>query len=299
MGIEPISVDASEGDLDLSPDMDILHEEISAQAPKVAKSPEVLATEVEEFILDLIAAKEQDTVLELTGDKKGSLPGSYIVDFMADYSVARSVNPALRWYGKLLSLGAKLTSSQAGLDLKIAKNVFKESVTPFLSDFDPARRKASPITDLVLSLASSLRDGEIQRALESLTPAKSNLPDSDDLDLVAAETEMTPLEGQADLRVDDSGDLGFPTILDEQSNVTVEISLNDLSTKAIAEHLYEKGVTAQEDIKSVLVQERIPKNRINEIIGIIRYLALNEQMSPKGSLRGNLGTGDADFNFEV
>jgi hypothetical protein len=283
-------------------DMAVDETEIQVGLPIKNKSVEEVAKDVEDVLISFLD-EERDVIPVLVGDipnVQGELPSNTVNSFSSSYSQAVLHNPALKWYAKLVNIlpENKFNFSGAQLNLKMGLDLFNKIVFPFFNDFKVELREESPIIDLVYSLAESLKEKDLSNKIKdvlNLTEKRENTEEG----LEIASLEVDQLDGvdeiqKAELRLEER--LFNDEVKDKHPKIN--ISLGDLSNKHLAEYFVEDDGVDKEDIKSKLTEEGFSKQRINEILGIYKYIKLNKNISNKIKPKSNK-LGDTEFNFEV
>lgn len=278
-------------------------DEIDIDSPLREKSQEQIAEEIEDLFISLLSKEDVESILALTGETPYAtdiISEEFFRGFSGNYSQAVLFNPAIRWYAKLLKLlpENKFVVEGNSLKLKISPQFFKKTIYPFLGDFKIGLRESSPIVNLVYNLAENLKDKEVQDKLEMLIDSqKSHMSEEEGLNPGALEFEERMLDTEvvnADLEVEDDDSMGG-TSVDFTDNPPINIKLQDLASKTIAQYLVENGIVDQVEIISRLSSEGFPRRRINEILGIIKFMVLQDSLPRQ---EGNRGAGNINFNFE-
>ena len=242
-------------------------DEINIDSPIKEKSQDQIASEIEDLFLSLLAQADYETLLALTGDSPYAtdiVSEDFFRGFSGNYSRAVLYNPALRWYSKLLKLlpEGKFSIEGGSLKLKISPQFFKKTVYPFFGDFKLGLRESSPIIDLMYSLAESIKDKDVQTKLNMLSESQRiHRPDEEGFnpgEVNFEENMMNPIVKESDLRLDDSDSMGG-TSVDFNNNPSINIKLQDLANKTIAQYLLENNITDQSAIASKLTEEGFPK----------------------------------------
>lgn len=283
-------------------DINIDETEIQVGLPIKNKSVEEVAKDVEDVLISFLD-EERDVISVLVGDipnVQGEIPSNTISSFSSSYSQAVLYNPALKWYAKLVNIlpENKFNFSGGQLNLKMGLTLFNKIVFPFFNDFKVELREESPIIDLIYSLAESLKEKDLSDKIKNvldLTEKRENIDEG----LEIASMEVDQLDGvdeiqRAELRIEEG--LFNEEVKDKHPKIN--ISLGDLSNKHLAEYFIEDNNIDNEDIRSKLVEEGFTKQRVNEIMGIYKYLKLNSNISNKVKPKSSK-LGDIEFNFEV
>lgn len=277
--------------------------EISMNVSLRNKTSEEIANEVESTILDLLASGDQDVILAITGenhDASNIIDPQVVSQFSALYTIATSQNPAIRWYAKLVKMlpEGKLSVSDTGLSLKMGEGLFKKAVAPFLGDFKAELRESSPIVSLIYSMADSINDKSIQDQLSRAIEQDGRSADPGQLDLSEIDMEDAMFDTAdvqiGEVHVDDNSEFGLTQV---KNTEVPSISLQDLANKTIAEHFIDSDQTDPNFIRERLSEEGFTKPRVNEILGIIKFIRLNATMDGRVTPAGNRGAGDIDFDF--
>jgi hypothetical protein len=276
--------------------------EIDIDSPIKEKSQEQLAIEVEDLFLDLLERKDNTTIFALTGETPLAteiVSEEYFRGFSGIYSRAILYNPALRWYSKLLKFlkEDKFFVDNKSLRLKINSKMFKKIIFPFMGDFKVELRDSSPIVDLIYSLASSINDLEVQKKLNMIKDSqKVNSPEENGLNPSALDFPESLMDIeviQADIEPEDSDSLGGGSF-DFKDNPITSIKFQDLANKSVAQYLIENNISDHNAIVNKLSEERFPKSRIHEILGIVKYINLQDSLPRQ---IGNKGNGDTNFKY--
>jgi len=277
--------------------------EISMNVSIRNKSAEETAGEVESTLLELMASGDSDVILALTGESHES---SAIIDpniaskFSALYTTAAGFNPAIRWYSKLAKMlpAEKFSVGDTGLTLKMSESLFKKAVAPFLGDFKAELRESSPIVSLIYSIGESIGDKAVQDQVSRALEQDGREADPDQMDIAEVDMEENMFDTEdvqvGEVHVDDSTELGLTEV---NRTETPSISLTDLANKTIAEHFIDNDQTDPDSVRQKLVSEGFKNTRINEILGIIKFIRLNATMDGRVTPAGNIGAGDVDFDF--
>lgn len=277
-------------------------DEINIDSPIREKSQEQVAEEIEDLFLSLLSKEDIDSILALTGETSFAtdiISEEFFRGFTGNYAQAILFNPAIKWYAKLLKLlpENKFMVDGNSLKLKISPQFFKKTIYPFLGDFKIGLREFSPIVNLIYNVAENLKDKEIEDKLKMLLDSqKAHMSEEEGLNPGSLEFDERMLDTEvinADLNIEDDDSMG-DTSIDFTDNSSINIKLQDLANKTIAQYLVENKIVDQVEIISRLSSEGFPRRRINEIIGIVRYMVLEDSLP---SQKGNRGAGDVNFNF--
>lgn len=288
-----------EDQLDFNPELPAYdYGDLQAAAPLPVKGEDQVVAEVEEILLGLLEQDKRLDLLILTGelpDSSNSIPNEVKTEFSSNYHQAVLACPAIRWYSKLTKL---LTPDQFSVQggevtLSMPRPMFMKVVRPFLSDFPEQWVEESPLVAVVRQVGELIGDLTATRSadvLEQDTKIQRNVEDGLDIGSIDFEQEPSQIRGNsADLLiVDDLFGNGQVT------QAKIDISMVDLSNKAVAEYLDEQGLEAPE-IEAKLVEEGFSKQRANEIGSIVRYMRLDRNLRKTGQATGNTGTGDVDL----
>lgn len=253
------------------------------------KSTEKIAEDVEEVILDLLESGDRNTLLLLTGERpdlSADIDSDIQGDFASMYSQAVLYNPAIKWYSRLANI---LPSNQffvkgGKLHIHIPKSTFQKVICPFLGDFDKKFFETSPIVHLVLDVAEKIAQSNIEET-QRLNKQLIRHKDEEGLDVGKSGLELffdadDVKHAGSEMREDDNDSLNQSGFREIQS---ASLNLADLSNKAIAEHLVEKGYSEQEaaDKLCACIHD---KARVNEI-SILMSMAKKLSSSPLQHLR--------------
>jgi hypothetical protein len=279
--------------------------EVSFSVPTPNRTKAEIAREVEDTFISLLKDGSVDELLNLTGerqDMKSAISSEVQSEFSHSYSQALLHNPALKWYSKLANLleSGKFAVKDGQLTLKMPTAMFQKVVTPFTSDFHGDLREESPIVALVLAALEQCGGQDLKAKIEQRSDQDGVSLNDDSMDIAGVDfsealADISNLD-EANVRVDDSGPFDMTAPMKEEN--LPEISFRDLANKSIAKYLYEKGILESDAIATRLAEERMKQARINQIIGIVRFMKLNASIESKLP-KGNRGNGDIDFNFEV
>jgi len=277
--------------------------EIQVGLPIKSKSVEEVAGDIEEVLISFLD-EERDVIPVLVGDVPNiqeEIHANTISSFGSSYSQAVLHNPALKWYAKLISIlpERKFNFSGAQLNLKMGLNLFNKTIFPFFNDFKVELRDESPIVDLVYSLAESLKEKDTSDKLKQVLDLKTGR-ENIEIGLEVEEMEVDQLDGidelrEADLQIEENI---FNTDEVKDRVPKINISLFDLSNKHIAEYFIEEDSIEVDDIRNKLNEEGFQKSRVNEIIGIYKYIKLDGSLSKRIKPEEN-NLGDVEFGFEV
>lgn len=278
-------------------------DEIDISAPVKYRSKEEIAADVEDAFLSLLGDADYNTILAIGGEcinPTEVVSEESIVEFQQAYSQAVLFNPAIKWYPKLVKMlpNGKFRVESGQLMLGIKPQFFKKTILPFLGDFRYELREDSPIVELIYGLAERIKDGDLENNMSQvLEQAKQrSLVEPGlvigELDFSDQQMDTTNVSSE----VEDTDSLGGSSI-NFNNTKPIDISLQDLASKTIAEYLIEKGVTEQAAMEILLNEEGFTKQRINEITTIVRHMILNKTIEKHGNIRGNRGSGNVDFNF--
>ncbi len=285
---------------DLTPELPVNDVgDLQAAAPVREKTEEEIVLEVEDALLDLLAQERRQDLLVLTGelpDTSSAIEDDVSEEFGSLYTQALLVNPALKWYAKLIKM---LKPEQFHLDgeqlhLRISKELFKKVLAPFVSDFSAEFEEDSPIVAVVRSLARNAGELEakesearIEADVSRRTHGESGQFDPSKVDF-DTDDGFQAFMSEADLSIED--DLfGNPQEVESE----LKISLLDLSNKAVAEYCdSEKWDTSE--ITAKLQEEGFSRAQANEIAGIVKFMRLDRSLKKRPD--GNFG-GDVDLGF--
>ena len=294
-----------EADFDLSDLSSVAYTpEVHVGVSMPSKSIELVAAEVEDTLVDLVARGDIQSVLVLTGQQRndGSVMPEFEAEFKPMFAQALGHNPALRWYGRLASaLPKRFSVKDNGLNVSMTHRAYSKCIAPFVGDLDPDRIASSPIAALMDSLIKSFRERSIaaqeKQVLEAQKSVDRREPDdfgAEGLEFPDDMEELTDLDARdAKYRVD-RGPLGLDDFT-EDNNVIQDtmVSFHDLSNKAISQYLFDKGTVDKTAIVEKLSTEGFKRARINEIMGIVGYMKLaKEGKGPQATRRRG---GDVDF----
>lgn len=276
-------------------------DEIDINSPLKTKSQEEVAEEIEDLFISLLAKEDVESILALTGETPFAtdvISEEFFRGFAGNYAEAVFFNPAIKWYAKLLKLlpEHKFYVDGNSLKLRISPQFFKKTIYPFLGDFKIGLRESSPIVNLIYNLAENLKDSEVNDRLKTLLESQK-VRESDEKGLDAGsinfeENMMDVSTAQVDLTVDED-EMGGPSV-DFTDTHIINIKLQDLANKTIAQYFIENGIDDQEAIVEKLAGEGFPRSRIHEILGIINYMHLEDSLPRQV---GSRGAGNIDFNF--
>ena len=244
------------------------------------KSTEKIAEDIEEVILNLLESGDRNTLLLLTGERpdlSSDLDGNLSDDFASMYAQAVMFNPALKWYSRLTNILPKdqFKVTNGKLEIHIPKEIFNKTILPFLGDFDHRFAESSPLVQLILDCSEKIAQGNLsnknninkqlvkKNTEEGLDVGNSGLElylDTDDV--VAAGSEM---------REDDNDSLNQSGMREIQSS----LNLADLSNKAIASYLVEKGLSDEEASEKLCgcISEKARRNEISVLMGMAKKLS--------------------------
>jgi hypothetical protein len=277
-------------------------DELDIDTPIKEKSQEQIAEEIEDMFISLLNQEDVESILALTGETPYAtdvISEDYFRGFTGNYSQALLFNPAIKWYAKLLKLlpENKFCVDGGSLKLKISPQFFKKTIYPFMGDFKIGLRETSPIVNLIYNLAESLKDQDVEDKMKMILDSqKSHSSDGDDLNAgdLNFEENMLDIETvNADLDVDEDDSMGG-TGVDFNNNHSINIRLQDLANKTIAQYFIENEVTDKVDIVAKLSDEGFSKSRMNEIIGIINYMILEDSLPRQ---QGERGAGNINFRY--
>lgn len=277
-------------------------DELDIDSPIKEKSQEQVAEEIEDMFIALLGQEDVDSILALTGETPYAtdvISEDYFRGFTGNYSQALLYNPAIKWYSKLLKLlpDDKFYVDGGSLKLKMSPQFFKKTIYPFMGDFKIGLRESSPIVNLIYNLAESLNDKDVEDKMKMILESqKSHSSDEEGLNAGVLNFEENMLDVgtvNADLNVEEDDSMGG-TSVDFSNNPTINIKLQDLANKTIAQHFIENNVLDKVEIVSKLSEEGFNRARINEIIGIINYMILEDSLPRQ---QGNRGAGNINFKF--
>ena len=278
-------------------------DELDIDSPIKEKRSEQIASENEDMFIDLLGQEDIESILALTGETPYAtdvISEEFFRGFTGNYSQAVLYNPAIRWYAKLLKLlpENKLYVEGGSLKLKISPQFFKKTIYPFLGDFKIGLREFSPLVNLIYNVAESLKDKEVEDKMQMILDSqKAHLSEEEGLNPGSLDFEENMLDTEsvsADLHVDEDDSMGSPSV-DESDNPIINIRLQDLANKTIAQYFIEHKIIDQAVIVNKLSSEGFPRARINEILGIVKYMNLEDSLPRQA---GNRGAGNINFNFE-
>lgn len=278
-------------------------DEIDIDSPLKEKNQEQVAEEIEDLFISLLDKGDVESILALTGETPFAtdvVSEEFLRGFTGNYSQAVLFNPAVRWYAKLLKLlpENKFSVEKNTLKLKISPQFFKKTIYPFMGDFKIGLRESSPIVNLVYNIAESLNDSEIADKLKMLLDSqKAHMSEEEGLNPGKLDFEENMLDVSAvgsNLQVDEDDSMGNSSV-DFTDNPSINIKLQDLANKTIAQYFVENGVEDASTIVGKLSDEGFPRARINEILGIIKYMQLQDALPRQV---GNRGAGSVNFKFE-
>jgi hypothetical protein len=278
-------------------------DEIDIDSPLKEKSPEQISGEIEDLFISLLDKGDVESILALTGETPFAtdvVSEEFFRGFTGSYAQAMLFNPAVKWYAKLLKMlpEGKFSVEKNNLKLKISPQFFKKTIYPFMGDFKIGLRDVSPIVNLIYNIAESLKDKDVSDKMQMIIDSqKSHMSDEEGLNAGNLDFEENMLDVSsvnADLQVDDDDATGG-TGVDFDNNPTINIRLQDLANKTIAQFFIENNITDSVDIVSKLSEEGFNRARINEIIGIVRYMILQDSLPRQ---IGNKGAGNTNFNFK-
>lgn len=310
LGMDPYSVE--DNIIDIHDTMDISDHfteieedipEIDINSPIKEKSQEKLAEEVEDLFLDLLEKKDTNTLFALTGEiplATDVVSEDFFRGFLGIYSRAILYNSALKWYSKLLRFlsEGKFFIDHGSLRLKISPQMFKKTIFPFMGDFKIELRESSPIVELIYNLLESINDTDIKKKLEMLKESqKMNSLEEEGLNpskLDFSENAMNTEMVQADLELEEFDSLGGESI-NLKDNPIINIKFQDLANKSVAQYLIDNSILDHNSIIDKLSEERFPKSRIHEILGIIKYIQLQDSLPRQ---IGNVGCGSINFKYK-
>lgn len=295
VSFDPVDMDELEvthltddGDIDLNLNELNDHNDIPVSVHIAPKSAEQLAEAVEDVVLSLLESEEKPTLLLITGERPDlniDIDEKVHSSFVSEYTQACMFNPAIKWYAKLANI---LQSGQFGvkdgqLFINIPKSVLEKMVLPFSGDFDRKFYETSPIVHLVLDCLENHSSKKLSASKEKFTQEKSREFDTDGLDLSMSDLDnmwdTDDVAAAGNMRVEDNNSLNQTEI----KEVTASLRFADLSNKAIADYLLEKGLSdAQATDK--LDSEISEKARKNEILAIMKYMQ-NSNNGPLQHLR--------------
>lgn len=277
-------------------------DELDIDSPIKEKSQEQVAEEIEDMFIALLGQEDVESILALTGETPYAtdvISEDYFRGFTGNYSQALLYNPAIKWYSKLLKLlpDNKFYMDGGNLKLKMSPQFFKKTIYPFMGDFKIGLRESSPIVNLIYNLTESLNDKDVEDKMKMILESQKSHP-SDDEGLNAGvlnfEENMLDVETvNADLDVEEDDSMGG-TSVDFNNNPTINIKLQDLANKTIAKHFIENGITDRVDIIGKLSDEGFNRARMNEIVGIVNYMVLEDSLPRQ---QGNRGAGNINFKF--
>lgn len=278
-------------------------DELDVNSPLKEKSQEQISEEIEDMFLSLLSQEDVETILALTGETPYAtdvVSEEFFRGFTGNYSQAVLFNPAIKWYAKLLKLlpENKFNVESGSLKLKISPQFFKKTIYPFLGDFKIGLRESSPIVNLIYNVAESLQDTEVENKIKMLLDSqKIRTSEEEGLNPGSLQFEESMLDTEtvkADLTVDEDDSMGG-TSVDFTDNPAITIKLQDLASKTIAKYFIDNNIIDSVDIVKKLSDEGFARARINEILGIVKYMVLEDSL-PKQI--GNRGAGNVNFKFE-
>ena len=141
---------------------------------KLNQSSKEKADKVENYVIGLLEGGHRDRVLALLGDAPEEIIASYedsdsMDDFRADYGMALSHNPALRWYGKLAKMfsGSQFGVNEGELFLKAPRDSLKMALNHFNSDFN-SMDENSPIVSVLRNAYDQVQKAEEERVSKQM-----------------------------------------------------------------------------------------------------------------------------------
>lgn len=272
------------------------------------------AAKIERLLINMIATNRHGDVLSLVGETDQSLSKmskEIRATFRDNYHRAVRYNKYIGLYSKIIKAvdPKKFTSIDGILSLKITASNFERLMKNFRSVADPyGATDDSPITTLISALFEKTGKASILKSQKLVSEASDirshNETGQMEMDQINfADPNVDGLTGgnerdifgqKADIRLEENNfDLEEA---DLTNNPTINVSLNDLSNKAIAEYLVAKKIDSMH-ASDHLSSEGFSRSRMNEIVGIMKFINLNtnlEDLTPQG----NRGAGNTDFPFD-
>ena len=251
------------------------------------KSTEKIAEDIEEVILNLLEAGDRETILCLTGERpdlSSNIDKNVHDDFASQYSQAVMFNPAIKWYSRLINiLPADQFFVKGGkLHIHMPKKTFNKVIKPFLLDFDCKFYECSPIVHLVLNCSEKIAENNVKNT-NNIHKQLVRKKDEAGLEVEKSGLELffdtDEVKHAGNVRVNDNDSLNQTEIRE----VKASLNLADLSNKAIATYLAEKGLSDQA-ISEKLNQHIPEKARRNEI-SVLVNMAKKLNNSPLQHLR--------------
>lgn len=289
LDFDSISFDPEENDVELNLhdagtlclDLTELNDcnEIPVSVAISPKSTEKIAEDVEEVILNLLEEGDRDSLLVLTGERpdlNSDIDSEVGEDFASMYSQAVIHNPAIKWYSRLTNiLPADQFFVQAGqLHIKMPKHTFKKVLEPFLIDFDAKFYETSPLVHLVLNCAEKIAETSLA-GIKSKYRQVVKAGEEPGLDVGTSGLESmfdtdSVTDAGAEMRLDDNDALNQSGIREVKSS----LNLADLSNKAIASYLVDKGYseTESEQKLKACIADKARRNEISVLVNMARKM---------------------------
>lgn len=251
------------------------------------KSTEKIAEDIEEVLLNLLEEGERESILCLTGERpdiSSNIDSNLHNDFAAQYSQAVIFNPAIKWYSRLINI---LPTDQffvkgGKLHIHMPKKTFNKVIKPFLTDFDCKFYETSPIVHLVLNCYEKIAENNIKNT-QSLHKQLIRKKDENGLELEKSGFELffdtDDVKHAGNVRVDDNDSMNQTNIREVKSS----LNLADLSNKAIASYLAEKGLSDQAVAEKL--NQHIPEKARRNEISVLVNMAKKLNNSPLQHLR--------------
>lgn len=242
------------------------------------KSTEKIAEDIEEVLLNLLEEGERESILCLTGERpdiSSNIDSNLHNDFAAQYSQAVIFNPAIKWYSRLINiLPADQFFVKGGqLHIHMPKKTFNKVIKPFLNDFDCKFYQSSPIVHLVLNCHEKIAENSLKHT-QDIHKQLIRKKDETGLEVEKSGLELffdtDEVKHAGNVRVDDNDSLNQSDIREVKSS----LNLADLSNKAIASYLAEKGLSEQaiNDKLNQHIPEKARRNEISVLVNMAKKL---------------------------
>lgn len=277
----------------------------------VKESATSIARDMEARILNSFKQKKYFAVSKLKTDanETASAGDLFISDKVTgSYAKAVSAVPALRAYTAIASyladnpeakdLQVRFTAADDGsetLGLLVSKPLYSEIIAPQMKYLRPEDFADSKIEKALYAISKAFnassanvqkqKAGEQQgRFLEEkgFSPEDMMVERDTLTSLFNDVVELEERTADMSLEMDMFGNEALDT---SGGNLPFEVSMIDLSNKAIAEFFIDTEKT-RDEVRAQLTAEKFPKNRIEEIVGIYNYLKLNKAMAKKSTATG-------------
>jgi hypothetical protein len=242
------------------------------------KATEKIAEDIEEVLLNLLESGDRDALLCLTGERpdlSSNIDHNLHMDFAAMYSQAVIHNPAIKWYSRLTNIlpEDQFFVKNGKLHIHMPKKTFNKVLKPFLMDFDNKFYECSPIVNLVLSCNEKLAKDCFDQT-NNIHKQLVRKKDESGLEIEKSGLELffdtDEVEHAGNVRVDDNNSLNQSDIREVKSS----LNLADLSNKAIATYLAEKGMSDSElnEKLNMHIPEKARRNEISVLVNMAKKL---------------------------